>query len=183
MSECIEVKKVPHPVVIRERHIINTSSSKIMISSVPPWISFAATLLSGGVIAYIIRQIWTGIKLKRAIKAEISSMRGLKNCSDSMAARGSSPSSSDITPSEVPPAGTIPTIIYEANVSRIGVLRWKYLSRVVKFYSDTLHYKSIINAIRSEEEVPEADQRDLYNSIGELEEKRQSLFGKGWLDD
>lgn len=154
-----------------------------MISSVPPWISFAATILSGGVIAYIVRQVWTGVKLKRAIKAEVSSMRGLKNCSDSMATRGSSPSSSDITPSEVPPAGTIPTIIFEANVNRIGVLRWKDLSRLVEFYSDALHYKSIINAIRSGAEVPEADQRDLYNSIGELEDTRQSLFGEGWIED
>jgi hypothetical protein len=56
------------------------------------------------------------------------------------------------------------------------------LEKIVRFYTDVLYYKSIMDDIRSGQHVPEPDQNDLYDSISELEERRQALYGDGWLD-
>jgi len=153
-----------------------------VLETVPAWLSVAATLLSGGIVAYAVRQVWSGHKLKKALKTEIESMKGLKNCKNSMNSRQSSPSEKPLSPSDVPPEGSIPTTIYESNVGRLGLLRRGDLQNIVDFYSDTLRYKSIITAVRNGEDIPEPDQDDLYDSIASLEARRQSLFGKGWID-
>lgn len=144
--------------------------------------SVAGTLLSGGLVAYAARQVWSGHKLKKALKTEIESMKGLENCKNSMNSRQSPPSDKPLSPSDVPPEGSIPTTIYEANVGRLGLLRRGDLQKIVKFYSDVLRYKSTITAVRSGEDIPEPDQDDLYDSIAELESRRQSLFGEEWMD-
>lgn len=109
-------------------------------------------------------------------------MNGLKNCKDSMNFRRSPPSDKELVPSDVPPEGSIPTIIYELNVERLGLLRRNDLKTMVEFYSDVLRYKAIVAAIRAGEEVPEPDQKALYESVGGLEDRRQSLFGDGWIN-
>jgi hypothetical protein len=152
-------------------------------TSVPAWISIAATLLGGGILAYGVRQAWSGYKLKKALKAEVRSMKGLKNCKNSMDSRKSPPSDKPLSPSDVPPAGSIPTTIYESNVSQMGLLRRKNLTDIVEFYSDVLRYKAIITAVRSGEDIPEPDQKELYDSIGSLEHRRQSLFEEDWIPD
>lgn len=154
-----------------------------MSTTIPAWVSIAATVLGGGILAYAVRQVWSGHKLKKALKTEIQSMKGLKNCKNSMNSRKSSPSNKPISPSDVPPAGSIPTNIYESNVGRLGLLRRQDLIDVVEFYSDVLRYKSIITAVRSGEDIPEPDQKDLYDSISSLEHRRQTLFGKNWIPD
>lgn len=153
-----------------------------MLPNVPAWLSIAGTLLSGGIVAYAVRQVWSGHKLKKALKTEIESMKGLENCKNSMNSRRSPPSDKPLSPSDVPPEGSIPTTIYEANVGQLGLLRRGDLQKIVEFYSDVLRYKSIITAVRSGEEIPEPDQNDLYDSIGSLESRRHSLFGDGWMD-
>ena len=152
-----------------------------MPTIVSAWISIAATLLGGGILAYGVRQVWSGHKLKKALKAEIQSMKGLENCKNSMNSRKSPPSDKPLSPSDVPPAGSIPTTIYESNVGRLGLLRRKNLADIVDFYSDVLRYKAIITAVRSGEDIPEPDQKDLYDSISSLEHHRQSLFGEDWM--
>lgn len=154
-----------------------------MLSNAPEWLSLAATLLSGGIIAYAVRQFWSGHKLKKALKTEIESMNGLQNCKNSMNSRKSAPSNKPLTPSDVPPEGSIPTMIYEENVERLGLLRRKDLKKIVGFYSDVLRYKSIISAVRAGEEIPEPDQNDLYDTISKIENRRQSLFGQHWISD
>lgn len=109
-------------------------------------------------------------------------MKGLENCKNSMNSRQSAPSDKPLSPSDVPPEGSIPTTIYEANVERLGLLRRSDLQKIVEFYSDVLHYKATITAIRSGEDLPEPDQKDFYNSIASLESRRQSLFGDRWMD-
>lgn len=153
-----------------------------MLSNVPAWLSVAGTLLSGGLVAYAVRQVWSGHKLKKSLKSEIESMKGLENCKNSMNSRQSAPSDKPLSPSDVPPEGSIPTTIYEANVERLGLLRRSDLQKIVEFYSDVLHYKATITAIRSGEDLPEPDQKDFYNSIASLESRRQSLFGDRWMD-
>jgi len=160
-----------------------TENNWCVSTTVPAWISIAATLLGGGILAYAVRQVWSGHKLKKALKAEIQSMKGLKNCKNSMNSRKSSPSDKPLSPPDVPPAGSIPTTIYESNVDRLGLLCRQDLTDVVGFYSDVLRYKAIITAVRSGEEIPEADQKDLYDSISSLEHRRQSLFGKSWIPE
>lgn len=153
-----------------------------MLPNVPAWLSIAGTLLSGGIVAYAVRQVWSGHKLKKALKTEIESMKGLENCKNSMNSRRSPPSDNPLSPSDVPPEGSIPTTIYEANVGQLGLLRRGDLQKIVEFYSDVLRYKSIITAVRSGEDIPEPDQNDLYDSIDSLESRRHSLFGDGWMD-
>jgi hypothetical protein len=152
-----------------------------MLPTVPAWLSVAGTLLSGGLVAYAVRQFWSGYKLKKALKTEIESMKGLESCKNSMKSRQSSPSDKPLSPSDVPPEGSIPTTIYEENVGRLGLLRRGDLQKIVDFYSDVLRYKSIIIAVRKGEDIPEPDQDDLYDSIASLESRRQSLFGEGWM--
>lgn len=159
-----------------------SENNRRVLSNVPAWLSVAGTLLSGGIVAYAVRQVWSGHKLKKALKTEIESMKGLKNCRDSMNSRQSSPSDKPLSPSDVPPGGSIPTTIYESNVGRLGLLRRGDLQKIVAFYSDVLRYKSIIIAIRSGEDIPEPDQDDFYDSIASLESRRQSLFGEGWMN-
>jgi len=110
-------------------------------------------------------------------------MKGLETCSTAMQSRTRSPSNEPLKPSEVPPSGTIPTMIYESNIGRLGLLKSDELTDIVQFYSQILHHKAIINAIRQDENVPEPDQEDLYDSITTLEQQRQHLFGDSWMDD
>lgn len=151
--------------------------------SVPEWFQLAVTLFSGGVGAYLVRQFVERIKLKKAIQAEVGGMDGLISCKRALRNREAKPSERAITPKEVPSPGTIPTQVYEANIDRIGLLKSEDLGKVVRFYTDVLYYKTIIGDIREGNEVPEPDQNDLYDSIAVLEERRQSLFGDGWLED
>ncbi len=110
-------------------------------------------------------------------------MKGLENCKNSMNSRKSPPSDKPLSPSDVPPAGSIPTTIYESNVGQLGLLCRQDLTDVVEFYSDVLRYKAIITAVRSGEDIPEPDQKDLYDSISSLEHRRRSLFGGDWMPD
>ena len=151
--------------------------------TVPASVSIAVTLLGGGILAYGVRQVWSGHKLKKALKAEIRSMKGLENCKNSMNSRKSPPSDKPLSPSDVPPSGSIPTTIYESNVAQLGLLRRKDLEDMVEFYSDVLRYKSTITAVRAGEDIPEPDQKDLYESIDALEHRRQSLFGENGISD
>lgn len=153
------------------------------VPGIPPWLPIAATLLSGGLAVYIARQLWERRKLRTALKAEIQSMNGLETCSAALQSRTRSPSNEPLKPSEVPPSGTIPTMIYESNINRLGLLKSDELADIVEFYSQVLHHKAIIDAIRQDENVPEPDQEDLYDSVTTLEVHRQQLFSDGWMDE
>lgn len=154
-----------------------------MSVDIPSWVPIAVTLLSGGLVVYIVRQIWERRKLQDALKTEIRSMKGLETCSTAMQSRTRSPSNEPLKPSDVPPSGTIPTIIYESNISRLGLLKSDELTDLVEFYSQVLHHKAIIDAIRQDEDVPEPDQEELYDAVTALEQQRQQLFGDGWIDN
>lgn len=152
-------------------------------ADIPSWLPVAATLLSGGLAVYVARQLWERHKLRAALKTEIRSMKGLETCSAAMKSRKRSPSNEPLKPSEVPPSGTIPTMIYESNIGRLGLLKSDNLTDIVEFYSQTLHHKAIIDAIRQDQNVPEPDQEDLYDSITALEQQRQQLFGDAWMEE
>lgn len=166
--------------------VFNTSengSTAVSKTGIPDWLSIAVTLFSGGVGAYLLKQLIERRKLKRGLQSEISYMNGLETCKRSMESRDHKPSNQELSPNEVPPVGTIPTQIYEQNVGRLGILKSDDIEKIIQFYSQVLYYKAVIADIRGGVEVPDPDQDDLYDSIPDLETKRRNLFGEGWLDD
>lgn len=162
--------------------IQNTPSNGGFLSNIPSWVKIAISLISGGLGAYIVRQFIERWKLKKSLKSEIKEMSGLERCKQAMQNRNRKPSNENLKPEEIPPEGSIPTNIFEANVQRLGLLKSKDLENVVGFYSRVLYYKSIIKEIRSGKDVPDPDQNDFYESIATVEERRQKLFGKEWMN-
>lgn len=128
-----------------------------------------------GISVYFVRQLVERLKLRKALQVEIQQMSGIKQCAESMQRINFQPSSRNLQPDEVPPAGAIPTVVYESNAGRLGLLSASELNDIVAFYSKVLHYKAIIAAVRREEGVPNPDQKDLYNSIGDLQEQRNGI--------
>ena len=137
-------------------------------------VSFASAM-----IVYAARQSWERKKLRRALLTEVKQMDGLKECADQME-RIDPPPGRQLQPDDVPAGGTIPTVIYESNAGKVGLLRGTLgkneLEPVVSFYSQVLRYKSIINDIRENGKTSHADQEDLYDSISEIAEKRQQII-------
>jgi len=133
---------------------------------------FAALLV------YFARQWWEKRKLRKALLTEVSQMKGLKNCADRMAEISNDPSSRPLQPDDVPAPNSIPTVVYENNTGRIGLLGsfcgTSELTNAVEFYSKVIRYKSIISDIRNEE-ASNSDQEDLYDNISDLSEKRNNI--------
>lgn len=136
-------------------------------------VSFASAMA-----VYAARQSWERQKLRQALLTEVQQMEGLEECSNQIN-RIDPPPGRQIQPDDVPAGGTIPTVIYESNAGKIGLLRGPLsedeLEPVVRFYSKVLRYKSIINNIRSEGQTSDADQEDLYDSIGDIAEQRNQI--------
>lgn len=137
-------------------------------------VSFASAM-----VVYAARQSWERRKLRRALLTEAQQMEGLEECANQME-RISSPPGRQIQPDDVPAGGTIPTVIYESNAVKIGLLKGTLgkdeLEPVVRFYSKVLRYKSIINDIRNEGQTSDADQEDLYDSVGEVAKQRNQII-------
>ena len=130
-----------------------------------------ATLLSG-VVVYAVRQRHERLKLEKALRTELEHMSGLEECADSLN-RSSPPINAD----EVPPGKSISTSVYDANAARLGLLKSEDLTEVVEFYSKLVRYKGIMDSIRSDN-VLEADENDLCDSISDVESKRQTLINE-----
>ncbi|OIB56146.1 hypothetical protein BBD46_19250 [Natrialba sp. SSL1] len=130
-------------------------------------------------IVYAARQSWERKKLRRALLTEVKQMEGLEECADQMD-RIDPPPGRQIQPDDVPAAGTIPTVVYESNAGKIGLLKGilgkNELEPVVRFYSKVLRYKSIINDIREDGKTSHADQEDLHDSINEISEMRTDII-------
>lgn len=81
-----------------------------------------------------------------------------------------------IEPSDLPPADSIPTIIYEANAGNLGTLPEKEVTKIVEYYSSLLVLKSIIRAIRNEDSVLSADKKELYEKLPAMETDKEQLL-------
>ncbi|WP_152421225.1 hypothetical protein [Natronolimnohabitans innermongolicus] len=154
-------------------------------SWVPDWLRIAATILTGGLATYIVKQRVERIKLKRALKSEIRGMNGIETCKDTMNSRGKPSASTEdyLKPKEMPPTESIPTLVFESNVNNIGLLKSDDIQKVVQFYTKALNYKGIISSVRADDDIPEVDQNELWDEIEDLANERKSLFGKDWLED
>ncbi|WP_283403827.1 hypothetical protein [Halorubrum sp. DM2] len=135
-----------------------------------------ATTFTSAILTYNYRQNKEKEKLVGALTAEIGQMRGIEQCANSMEKRNSKPSEGGLDPDSLPPGKSIPTVVYESNAGRIGLLDQETQDKYVEFYSKVIQYKSIMSAARSDGGVPDADLDDLYNSIEELSETRKSLI-------
>lgn len=155
------------------------------LSWIPNWLRIAATVLTGGLITYLVRQLIERRKLKKALKSEIRQMHGINTCKTTMESRKKpSTSSGDyLLAKEVPPPESIPTLVFEKNIGNIGLLKSDEIQNIVEFYTKVLSYKGIISSIRAGEDVPEADQNELWEEIETLARDRETLFDEGWLDD
>lgn len=144
-------------------------------------ISFVSAIL-----VYFARQIWEKRKLRRALLTEVQQMEGVKDCADQME-RVDEPPGRQLQPDDVPAGNSIPTVVYETSANKIGLLGGIFnslrgtseLENAVKFYSQVLRYKAIINSISNGEKVSHTDQEDLYDKIGDLAEWRQRIIDNG----
>lgn len=163
----------------------NGGSGSGLFAWIPNWLRIAATVLTGGLATYLVKQRVERIKLLRALKSEIRGMNGIETCKDTMNSRDMpSASSADyLKPKEMPPTESIPTLVFEANVDNIGTLKSDEIQKIVQFYTKVLNYKGTISSVRAGEDVPEADQNELWEEIEDLADERNSLFGENWLDD
>lgn len=138
------------------------------------------------VLVYFARQIWEKRKLRRALLTEVQQMEGIKDCADQMN-RIDEPPGRQLQPDDVPAGNSIPTVVYESTAIKIGLLGGIFnsirgtseLENAVKFYSQVLRYKAIINSISNGGEVSNTDQEDLYDEIRNLSEWRQRIIDNG----
>ena len=147
--------------------------------SIGTWIGFIVTLVASFGVFYIRRER-RKTKLRRALVAELEQQdldRVLKavNASEAAVPPGESRESPDLDPSELPPAGTLPTQIYVANTDSLGILSEDVVTDIVEYYSSLLTQKAIIQAIRSGEGAVAADQKELRDTLPSLENKRTDL--------
>ena len=147
--------------------------------SIGTWIGFLVTLVASFGVLYVRRERQK-TKLQRALVAELEQQdldRVLKavNASEAAVPPGESRGSPDLDPSELPPAGTLPTQIYTSNTGNLGILSEDIVTDTVDYYSTLLTQKATIQAIRSDEGAVAADQKELRDTLPDLENKRTNL--------
>jgi hypothetical protein len=143
-------------------------------------VGVAASVLAA-VIVYSVRQYWEKKKIRRALLSEVSQMHGLQECADQMD-RVEEPPGRQIRPDDVPAADSIPTTIYQNSSGKIGLLnsfQGDELEPAVKFYSQAMRYKDIINNINSSESVSDTDQEDLYDNISKISDWQSTISNDG----
>jgi hypothetical protein len=84
----------------------------------------------------------------------------------------------EVEASELPPAGALPTTVYQSNVGNLGELPSDEVEDVVEYYSSLEAQKAIIQAIRNDGEVLSADKRDLHDEMPQLSSDRDDLVTK-----
>lgn len=143
-------------------------------------LGFFATLLSSFGLLYL-RRKHRQDRLRRAIIAELEK-QDLERIVESLQTDGTGDVDTEdseeypVGPSDLPPADSIPTSIYEGNAGNLGTLPAEEVSVVVEYYSSLLSLKSIIRAIRNDESVLSADKKELHEELPELESDRGQLL-------
>lgn len=160
---------------------MNTSARSLVrvLSSIEQGaiIGFFAALLSSFGLFYFRRKHRRNC-LRSAILTELEE-QDLKRIINSLEANTEIDSDTEedypIEPSDLPPADSIPTSIYEENAGNIGRLPKKETEEVVEYYTELLAQKSIIRAIRNGETVLSADKKELHERLPEMESNRTQL--------
>ncbi|GAA0524873.1 hypothetical protein [Halorubrum aquaticum] len=147
--------------------------------SLGTWLGFVVTLITS-VGVYLLRRSQQKTKLRRSLISELEEQdldRVIKavNSSESAVPPDDNGESPELDPSELPPAGTLPTQIYTSNAGSLGILSQDEVDDIVSYYSGLLTQKAIINSIRSDNGSMAADQKELRDKITDLEDERSSL--------
>jgi len=143
-------------------------------------LGFAATLIASFGVWYLSR-LNRRNRLRRAIVAEIQKQEEqIGKIVESLDTDGPVGEDEDakryeVEASDLPPAGSIPTVIYQENASNLGELPSNEVDDVVDYYSALQTQKATIEAIRNEEQVLTADKRDLHQDMPSLDSKRIEL--------
>lgn len=116
--------------------------------------------------------------LQSALKTEVQQMQSLENLSEELENLSTPPPAKPIPSSKLPPSGVFPTDLYEGNVQSLGLLDDGVQDDIVEFYSGVLNQKALIQGIRGEEAIPEADHKDLYETVPELVDQRNQLLSR-----
>jgi hypothetical protein len=144
------------------------------------WLGFLVTITASfGV--YLYRRKNRKKKLRRALISELKEQDldqviNAVNSSQSAVPPDDNGESPELDPSELPPAGTLPTQIYTSNVGNLGILSQSEIDDIVSYYSGLLTQKAIIESIRTDNEAMAADQKELQDKITDLEDERSSLL-------
>lgn len=147
--------------------------------SIGTWLGFIVTLIASFGAIHVRRER-RKTKLRRALAAELKQQdlnRIIKavNASEAAVPPGESRETPDLDPSELPPAGTLPTQIYTSNTGNLGILSEDEVTDTVSYYSTLLTQKTVIRAIRSGEGAVAADQKELRDTLPDLEKDRTDL--------
>lgn len=147
--------------------------------SIGTWLGFIITIVASFGVLYVRRERQK-TKLRRSLIAELEQQdldRVIKTVKAAQEAvpPGESSESPELDPGELPPAGTLPTQIYTSNTGNLGILSKLEVVDTVAYYSALLTQKSIIQAIRSGENTVAADQKELCDTIPDLEDDRSDL--------
>lgn len=143
-------------------------------------LGFFATLLSSFGLLYLRRKHHRD-RLRRAIIAELEK-QDLERIVESLQTDGTGDVDTEdsedypVDPSDLPPADSVPSSIYEGNAGNLGTLPAEEVSEVVEYYSSLLTLKSIIRAIRNEQSVLSADKKELHEELPDLESDRNQLL-------
>lgn len=162
---------------------IQANISSILTNiSIGTWLGFLITIATSFGVLYA-RRKRLKTNLRRSLIAELEQQnltRVIKaiKASESAVPPNGSTERLELEPSELPPAGTLPSQIYMSNAGNLGILSEQEVKDIVEYYS-TLHtQKAIIRAIRSDVDAIIADQKELRNTIPKLEEDRTDLVQK-----
>jgi hypothetical protein len=146
-------------------------------------LGFAATLIGSFGVWYLSR-LNRRKRLRRAIVAELQKQEEkIGRIVESLETDGpidedEESNEYEIKASDLPPSGSIPTVIYQSNASNIGELPSEKVDDIVDYYSALQTQKATIEAIRNEEQVLTADKRDLHQDMPDLDSKRIDLKNK-----
>lgn len=148
--------------------------------SIGTWLGFLATVGTSFGVLYIRRER-RKTKLRRSLVAELE-QHDLSRVTEAVSASESAvpPDESierlELEPSELPPAGTLPTQIYTSNTANLGILPEQEVADIVSYYSTLLTQKAIIRDIRSSDDVVTADQKELRDTVPDLNDDHSSLL-------
>jgi hypothetical protein len=147
------------------------------------WVLWTGGLVLSGFVVYRLRQRRERKKLLSALKEEVRAMNAIDDCSDYVSGLNKPPPNQRLNPSDVPSSSSIPTLVYQENIDRLGLLKTEDLNGVVNFYTKVMYTKQLMDKIRGDTEAPIDDHETLVDSIKEIDRERNELFGENWMDD
>lgn len=158
-----------------------SSQSFVFDLQVGAVLGFAATLIGSFGVWYISKRNRKK-RLRKALVAELKHQE-LGRIVESLETDGpvdseGGQSEYEVEGSELPPAGALPTTVYQSNAGNLGELPSDEVEDVVEYYSSLKAQKAIILAIRNNEEILSADKRDLHNEMPQLSSDRDDLVSK-----